>query len=101
MMLARGLQSGPKIAFVVSVHSVCDGVESSGLAVAIEDGEQFVLAVKAAHGIVADVGWIFQFLRFHNLDRDLTLARESDRVFEMSAPQAGRVAKCGGHLTTG
>ncbi len=97
-MLARRLLSGPKIAFVVGVDAVGDGVESSSLAVALEDGEQFVLAVKAAHRIVADVRGIFQFLRFHNLDRNFTLVRKGERVFEMSARQAGGIGNHGEHL---
>src|SRR4029077_14192115 len=37
MMLARGLLPGAKIALVVRVDSVGDGVESLGLAIALED----------------------------------------------------------------
>src|SRR5437899_4780643 len=98
MMLACGLLSGPKIALVVGVDAVGDGFKSAGLAVALEDSEQFVLAVETAHGIVADVGWIFQFLRFHNLDRNFALARKGERVFEMGAREAGGIGDYGAHL---
>ena len=98
MMLARGLLSGAKVALVVGVDSVGDGVESAGLAVALEDGEQFVLAVKTAHGIVAGVCGIFQFLRFHNLDRNFALARKGECVFEMCPRQAGGIGNHGAHL---
>src|SRR5271157_1360547 len=98
MMLARGLLSGAKIALVVGVDPVGDGVESAGLAVALEDGEQFVLAVKTAHGIVANVRGIFHFLRLHNLDGNLAFARKGERVFEMSPRQAGGIGDHGAHL---
>src|SRR5208282_5419913 len=97
MMLARGLLSGAKIALVVRVDSVGDGVESARLAVALEDGEQFVLTVKTARGIVASVRGIFQFLRFHNLDRNFALPRKSKRIFEMSPRQAGGIGNHGQH----
>ena len=98
MVLVRGLLPRPKIAHVVGVDSVSDGVESVRLAVALEDGKQFVLAVKTAHGVVSDVRRIFQFLRFHNLDRNLALASKSQRVFEVSPSQAGRIGNHGEHL---
>src|SRR5260370_37165201 len=98
MMLARRLLPGAKIALVVSIHSVGDGVESAGLAVALEHGEQFVLAMKAAHGIVADVGGIFQFLRFHTSDRNFKLGRKGGRVFAMGAGQAGGASNHREHL---
>src|SRR5712672_1683116 len=41
MMSARGLLPRAKIALVVGVHAVGDGVESMGLAVALEDRKQF------------------------------------------------------------
>ena len=98
MMLVRGLLSGAKIAFVVGVDSVGDCVESVSLAVAFENGEQLVLAVKTAHGIIADVRGIFQFLRFHNLDRNVAFVRKGERVFEMSPRQAGGIGNHGAHL---
>jgi len=45
--------------------------------------------VETAHGIVAGVCGIFQFLRFHNLDRDFALVRKSERFFEMSPRRLG------------
>jgi len=49
-----GLLTAAKIALVVAVDSVGDGVEF-GLAGNVRDGEQFIFAMETAHGIVADV----------------------------------------------
>src|SRR5208282_2173869 len=78
--------------------SVSNAVESASLAVALEDREQFVLAVKTAHGIVAAVRGILQFLRFHNFDRNFMFARKDERVFKMSPCQAGGVGNHSAHL---
>jgi hypothetical protein len=99
VMLARGLLSGAKVACIVGVDAVGDGVESAGLAISFEDGEQFVLAVKAAHGIVADVGGILKFLRFHDLDGDGSLAGKVECVVEVSARQAGGIGDHGEHFS--
>src|SRR5208337_748700 len=98
MMLARRLLPGPKITLVVGVYSVGDGVEPARLAAAFEDGEQFVFAVKTAHGIVADIRGIFQFLRFHYLNRDSVPARKGERVFQVSPGQAGGIGDYSEHL---
>src|SRR5208282_869756 len=97
-MLPRGLLPGAKIALVGGVDSIGDGVEPAALAVAPKDSEQFVLTVKTTHGIVAGVRRIFQFLRFHNLERDFALPRKSERVFEVSPRQAGGIGNHGEHL---
>ena len=97
-MLARGLLTGAKIALVVGVDSVGDGVEFVGLAVTFEDGEQFIFAMETAHGIVADVGGVFQFLRFHHFDGDSALTREGECVFEVVSRQAGGIGNHGAHL---
>ena len=76
MVLVRGLLTGAKIALIVGVNAVGDRIETVRLTVAFEHGEQFVFAVETAHGIVALVGGIFQFLRFHHGDGNFVVARE-------------------------
>ena len=83
---------------VVHIDAVCDGVESAFITKAFEDGEQFVLAVETAHGIVSKVGGIFEFVGFDNGDGNLVVARKGERLLEMSSGQARRVGNHGEHL---
>ena len=98
MMLARSLLSGTKIARVIRVHSVGGHVESVSLAVLLENSKQFVLAVKTAHRIVADICWIVEFPRAHNLVWNFLFASESERIFEMCSRQARGVGNHGAHM---
>src|ERR1700722_20237255 len=91
MMLTRGLLSGTKIALIVGIDSVGDCSKSVSLAVAVEDTEQFVFAVKTAHGVIADVCGVFQFSCFYDLDRDFVLACEAECIVQMCARQAGGI----------
>src|SRR5258708_3703636 len=56
--------------------------------------------METAHGIIADVRGIFQFLCFHNLNRNCALMRKGERVFEMSPREAGGIGNHGEHLIT-
>src|SRR5580692_784170 len=98
MMLVGGLLSRPEITFVVDIDSVSDSIELTGLPVAFEDGEQFVFAVKTAHGIVAGVSGIFQLSRFHYFYRNFVLARKGERIFKMGSRQTGGICDHGAHF---
>ena len=100
MVLARGLLAGAKIALIVGVNAVGDRIETVRLSVAFEHGEQFVFAVETTHGIVALVGGIFQFLRFHHGDGNFVVAREGEGLVKMRARQARGVGDDGQHLST-
>src|SRR5258708_21952531 len=54
--------------------------------------------METAHGIIADVRGIFQFLCFHNLNRNCALMRKGERVFEMSPREAGGIGNHREHL---
>jgi len=96
-MLARGLLTGAKIALVVGVDSVGDGVEFVGLAVTFEDGEQFIFAMETAHGIVADVGG-FSSSCVSTTSTGFRAHAEGECVFEVVSRQAGGIGNHGAHL---
>ena len=87
-MLSCGLLAGTEIALVVGIDAVGDGIEPVGFAVAFEDGEQLILTVKTAHGIVAGVSGVPQFLCFHNFAGNSAVAGEGKRVGKMSTREA-------------
>ena len=62
-----------------------------------QDREQLVLAMKAAHGVVAGVVGIFQLAGFDDFDRDPVFTGESERVFEVSTSEAGGIGNDGEH----
>jgi len=69
-MFGRAAADRAKIALVVGVDSVGDGVEFVGLAVTFEDGEQFIFAMgNSAWQSFADVGWVFAVPAFPPLRR--------------------------------
>src|ERR1700686_2116707 len=97
-MLFRGLLSGPKIALVIGVDAVGNGVESTVCAKTFENGEEFVLAVEAARSIIADVVGIFEFVGFNDGDGDVVVAGKSEGLLEMSSSETGGVGDHGEHL---
>ena len=92
MMILRGVLAGAKVSLIIHIHSIRDRFETMRLPVLIEHAEQLVFAMKTPHGVIARIGRILKLTRFHNLDRDLMLARECQRVIKMSARQAWRVS---------
>ena len=83
--------AGAEVALVVEVHSVGDGFESASRAEILHHREEFVLAVEAAGGIVADVLRAVEFAGRNNFKRNALLASEGDSVGELEAGEAGRV----------
>ncbi len=60
-MLCGGLLAGAVVAGVIRVETVDDVGDAAGGALALEDGEELVLAVEAAGGVVAGVVFAGQF----------------------------------------
>ena len=88
-MLASGLLARTEVALVVYVHSVSNRVETAGAAEVFHDGEEFVLAVEAAGGIIVSVFRALEFGGGDDFQRDPVFLRESDRIVQMSAGEAG------------
>src|ERR1039458_6134771 len=55
MMLSGRLLPGPKVALVVEVHAVGNGIEPQALPLLFHYGEQFVFAVIATGSIITQV----------------------------------------------
>ena len=75
-MFFCGAVAGAEVQSVVGVDSVGGGGEAAFLRDCIEDGEEFVLAIKTAVGGVRAVGGVFHFVGFDKLVMDLELANE-------------------------
>ena len=90
MLLGR-LLAGTKIALVVEIHAIGDGIEAVLAAVALHDGEELVFAVEAALCVIAGIIWIFQLLRLDDLAGNVLFLREKQGVFKLSSRQRGRI----------
>src|SRR5438876_182971 len=90
MLLGRPL-AGTKIALVVEIHAIGDGIETMFAAVALHDGEELVFAVEAALCVIAGIIWIFQLLRLDDLAGNVLFLREKQGVFKLSSRQRGRI----------
>src|SRR5258705_13372239 len=75
-MFFSGAMAGAEVQRVVGVDSVGGGAEAAFLRDCIEDGEEFVLAIKTAVGGVRAVGGVFHFGSFDKLVMDLELANQ-------------------------
>src|ERR1700743_3199433 len=98
MMLISSLLSRAKVALVVSVHAVGDGVEAARLAEIVHDLEELILAVEAALSVIAGVFRAVEFRGSDDFNGDSILIGESDRIGQLSAGEAGRIGDYGQHV---
>jgi hypothetical protein len=97
-VLLGSLLPGTKVALVVEVYSVSDGIEAAPAAKFFHGREQLILAMKAAGSVIAGVFRTIEFAGHNNLKRDALLPGEGGRVRQLSASQAGRVGDDGQHV---
>jgi len=98
VVLTSSLLARTEVALVVEVHAVRDRIEAAGVAKGFHDGEEFVLAMEAARGVVAGVFGAIEFGGWDDFEGNVLLMGEGDRVGELSAREAGRVGDHGEHV---
>jgi hypothetical protein len=96
-MLCRGMLAGAVVAGVVGVEAIDDVRDAAGGALAFEHGEELVLAVEAAGGIVAGVVFVGQFPGGDGDQRNGLRGGEGDGLAQMTARERGRVRDDGEH----
>jgi len=89
---------GAKVTLVVRIHAVGDALEAALPAEFLHQGEQLILAMEAADGVVAHVLRTLQFLGGHHFQRDLPLLREGNRILQLETGQAGRIGNYRQHV---
>src|ERR1700732_2403041 len=97
-MLLRGQLSGTKVALVVHIYPVSNGVEASLAAEFFHDRKQFVLAMKTAGSVIAGIFRPVEFASGDDFQRDFPLMGEGTRVCQLGTSQAGRISDDGQHI---
>ncbi len=96
-VLRGGLLAGAVVAGVVGVEAVDDVRDAAGGALALEDGEELVLAVEAAGGVVAGVVLAGELGGGDGDERNGLRGGEGYGLAEMAAGERGRVRDDGEH----
>src|ERR1700730_2562837 len=97
-MLLRGQLSGTKVALVVRIYPISDGVEASLTAEFLQDRKQLVLAMKTAGGVIAGIFRPVELASGDDFQRDFPLMGEGSRVRQLGTGQAGRISDDGQHI---
>src|SRR5579864_1946921 len=87
-----------EIAFVVEIHTISDGRESSIFRKCFHHSEEFVLAMKATRGIVTHVFFPVEFVSANDFKRNALLVREGDCIRKLKPGKTGRVGNYRQHL---
>src|SRR5262249_18387677 len=86
-----------KVALVVEVLAVSNVLKIQCGALTVHHGEQFVLAIKAARGIILRVLWPRHLVSHHDLERYLPVLSKFDCELQFTTRQTGRVGEQGKH----
>ena len=86
MVLTGGSLSGTKVALVIHINAVCDGVESMFGAKGFHHREEFVLAVKTPGGVVA------QRIRNARSNSPVEMTSEWDMLFKSKSGSLGKMS---------
>ena len=92
-MLLGGALAGTIIPCIVGIHAIGNVAETQFRAQRFHRREEFVLAVKAAVGVVALVLGPVQFFGLHYMQRHAQRARKGAGLIQIAAGQAGRVGQ--------
>ena len=98
MMCAGCFLAGTKVALIVEVDAVGDGIEAACCAQSFHQGEEFILAEEAALRIVANVLRAVEFRSCDHFQRNGLLLRKGNRVGKLGACQAGGVGNDRQHV---
>ena len=86
-MLESGLLSRTEIAQIIEVHAVSNCCEAAFLGKLMHGLEQLILAVEAAHGIVAHVCRPLHLLRLNDLDRYPLFLGKTESILKLGPRQ--------------
>ena len=89
--------AGTKVSVVVGVFAVGHCGEVRLRANAFQNSKQFIFAMKAAVGAVADILRAFQFGGFNDTQRDTLILGKADCVIILVARERSRVCDDGQH----
>ena len=97
-MLARGRLSGTKIALIIDIHTIGNGLEAPFCGKSLHYLEKLVFAVKAPLAIIADVFRSVHFAGLDHFNSDPMFMGEGERILQLRASQAGRVCDYRQHI---